>query len=228
MNLTDTVPAGAAAEPPRPVQMAEWVASQLRGQIYAGHLKPGHKLSESALCDSLGVSRNTLREAFAVLAGEYLVSRIANRGVFVASPGPDEVREIYRTRRIIESGAICWGEPTPTILASLDGAIEKARAARDEDSIPGMADANQDFHMALVSISGSASLEALMEQFLASIRLVFHAMATKHDFHSHYIERNAALVAQIRDGKRDEAAGELQHYLNEAEAELLTLMGAVS
>jgi DNA-binding GntR family transcriptional regulator len=129
MNLTDTVPAG-AAETPRPVQMAEWVAGQLRRQIYAGLLKPGHKLSESALCDSLSVSRNTLREAFAVLAGESLVSRIANRGVFVASPGPDEVREIYRTRRIIESGAICWGELTPSTLASLGSAVEKAHRAR--------------------------------------------------------------------------------------------------
>jgi DNA-binding GntR family transcriptional regulator len=74
-------------------------------------------------------------------------------------------------------------------------------------------------------MSGSASVDELMEKVLAEMRLVFHAMATTPDFHSHYVERNAALVAQLRSGRREEAAAELRRYLDTAEHELLAHMG---
>lgn len=204
-----------------------WVAGVLRARISAGQLAPGTKLSEQKLSEALGVSRNTLREAFTVLAGESVVQRIPNRGVFVAAPGADDVREIYRVRGLIEPAAVLWGEAPDEVFADLDAIIEKARAAREARSVPGMADANQELHKALVALAGSASLDELMEKVLAEMRLVFHAMATTPDFHSHYVERNAALVAQIRAGQREEAAAELRRYLEAAKHELLVHIGAV-
>lgn len=204
-----------------------WVAAQLRQRISAGQLRPGAKLSEQSLSEALGVSRNTLREAFTVLAGESVVHRIPNRGVFVAAPGADDVREIYRVRRMIESAAVLWGEVQPASLDKLDTIIDRARAALAAGSVQGMADANQELHQGLVALSGSASLQELMERVLAEMRLVFHAMATTPDFHRHYVERNAALVAQIRAGRREKAVEELRSYLDGAEQELLAHLGAV-
>lgn len=204
-----------------------WVAAVLRARISAGQLPPGTKLSEQKLSEALGVSRNTLREAFTVLAGESVVQRIPNRGVYVAAPGAEDVREIYRVRRLIEPAAVLWGEMPDDTLDRLDAIISQAREALAAGSIQGMADANQELHKALVSLSGSVSLDELMEKVLAEMRLVFHAMATTPDFHSHYVERNAALVAQIRSGQREEAAAELRRYLDAAEDELLAHIEAV-
>lgn len=203
-----------------------WVAAVLRARISAGQLPPGTKLSEQKLSAALGVSRNTLREAFTVLAGESVVQRIPNRGVYVAAPGVEDVHEIYRVRRLIEPAAVLWGDITDEALERLDAIIARAREALAAGSIAGMADANQELHKALVALSGSASVDELMEKVLAEMRLVFHAMATTPDFHSHYVERNAALVAQIRSGRREEAAAELRRYLDTAEHELLAHMGA--
>ena len=83
-----------------------WIASRIRNGIAGGELTPGTKLSEQSLSAALGVSRNTLRQAFTALAEESIVRRIPNRGVFVASPGPEDVREIYRVRRAIEPAAV--------------------------------------------------------------------------------------------------------------------------
>ncbi|MCQ6270146.1 GntR family transcriptional regulator [Pseudarthrobacter sp. R1] len=204
-----------------------WVAGVLRARISAGQLPPGTKLSEQKLSAALGVSRNTLREAFTVLAGESVVHRIPNRGVYVAAPGGDDVREIYRVRRVIEPAAVLWGDLTDDALDRLDAIIARAREALATGSVTGMGDANQELHKALVGLSGSASLDELMEKVLAEMRLVFHAMATTPDFHSHYVERNAALVAQIRSGRREEAAAELRRYLDAAEQELLAHMGII-
>ncbi|KRF05272.1 GntR family transcriptional regulator [Arthrobacter sp. Soil782] len=198
-----------------------WIASVLRARIAAGQLTPGSKLSEQSLSESLGVSRNTLRQAFATLAGESIVTRIPNRGVFVAAPGVEEVREIYRVRRTIEPAAVLWGRPTPAQLDAMDAIIRKARAARDAGSVPEMANANQAFHEAVVSLTGSELLRELMDKVLAEMRLVFHAMSAAPDFHTHYVDRNAAVVEQLRRGENERAAADLRAYLDAAESELL-------
>lgn len=198
-----------------------WIASVLRARIAAGQLTPGSKLSEQSLSESLGVSRNTLRQAFTTLAGESIVTRIPNRGVFVAAPGVEEVREIYRVRRTIEPAAVLWGRPTPAQLDAMDAIIRRARAARDAGSVPEMANANQAFHEAVVSLTGSELLRELMDKVLAEMRLVFYAMASAPDFHTHYVDRNAKLVEQLRRGENERAAADLRAYLDAAEAELL-------
>lgn len=198
-----------------------WVASVLRARIAAGQLTPGSKLSEQSLSASLGVSRNTLRQAFATLAGESIVTRIPNRGVFVASPGVEEVREIYRVRRTIEPAAVLWGRPTAEALDAMEAIIRRAKAARDAGSVPDMANANQAFHETVVGLTGSDSLRELMDRVLAEMRLVFHAMSSAPDFHTHYVDRNAQLVQRLRAGENELAAAELRAYLDAAEAELL-------
>jgi DNA-binding GntR family transcriptional regulator len=203
-----------------------WIASVLRSRIAEGRLVPGSKLSEQALSTALGVSRNTLREAFTVLAGESMVDRIPNRGVFVASPGADDVREIYRVRRMIEPAAALWGEVTDEALGAMDSIVARAVSARDAGSVAEMADANQALHRAVVSLTGSGTLELLMDRVLAKMRLVFHAMASAPDFHSHYVNRNVELVGRLRAGRRSEAAEGLRAYLDAAEAELLGHLGA--
>lgn len=199
-----------------------WAAGVLRGWIAAGRLKPGSKLSEYSLAATLHVSRNTLREAFTVLTGESVVTRIPNRGVFVASPGAADVREMYKVRRMLEPAAVLWGPGSRAgKVSAMESAIARARAARAELSVPDMASANQDFHDAIVALSDSAELTMLMSRTLAQMRLVFHAMSSMPDFHSHYVERNADLVGLIKSGERAKAADALLKYLDTSEAELL-------
>ncbi|MFF2823403.1 GntR family transcriptional regulator [Arthrobacter koreensis] len=201
-----------------------WAAEVLRAQIAAGKLLPGTKLSEQQLASSLNISRNTLREAFTVLSGEGVVSRYPNRGVFVASPGAEAVREIYRVRRMLEPAAALWGEDLD--LARLDAVVRQAREAKDRSSVEEMAAANQAFHETLVRMSGSAQLEQIMSRVLAEMRLVFHAMSGQPDFHTHYVEQNADLVELLRAGRRAEAAEAVRGYLDAAEAELLGHLSA--
>ena len=65
--------------PPRP-STAEHAASVLRGQIAQGRL-PGTRLREEHVVESFAISRNTVREAFRLLAHEDLVDHVAYRGV---------------------------------------------------------------------------------------------------------------------------------------------------
>jgi DNA-binding GntR family transcriptional regulator len=210
----------------RHAETGSWVASVLRERIGAGQLAPGAKLSEEALCDVLGVSRNTLREAFSTLAAEHIIARIPNRGVFVARPSADDIREIYRVRRFLEPAALLWTTQTDAPL--LRAAVARARAARDANSVAGMATANQDFHAAIVALTGSERLTLQMDQVLAEMRLVFHSMAADPEFHAPYIERNAEIVGLFEAGDRAGAVSALGDYLDRAEARLLAAHAAAS
>ena len=208
----------------RHAETGVWVASVLRERIAAGQLAPGSKLSEEALGEALGVSRNTLREAFSSLAAERIVIRVPNRGVYVAQPSADDIREIYRARRYLEPAALVWSSATD--LTPLRRAVERATAARDAGSVAGMADANQTFHAAIVALGGSDRLDLLMAQILAEMRLVFHSMAADTAFHAPYVDDNVRIVELLEAGQRAEAATLMIAYLGRAEAQLLaTLAG---
>lgn len=59
---------------------AERVSDILRSRIAEGFFPPGTRLSEDSIGGALGVSRNTLREAFRLLTHERLLVHELNRG----------------------------------------------------------------------------------------------------------------------------------------------------
>jgi len=218
--LTDLRQQSAAV---RHAETGTWVASVLRERIAAGQLAPGAKLAEEALGEVLGVSRNTLREAFSTLAAEHVVTRIPNRGVFVAQPTADDIREIYRVRRFLEPAALLWAPHGDT--QPMHAAVARARLARASGSVSEMAGANQSFHEAVVALAGSERLNIQMEQVLAEMRLVFHSMVADPGFHEPYIEQNARIAGLVDAGQRAQAAELMGDYLRRAEAQLLTAIG---
>src|SRR3954466_9020915 len=113
-----------------PILRAEWVADALRNEVVEGRLLPGARLPEKALSDALKVSRNTIREALSQLVAERVLVREAHRGVYVAVPGPEDVRDVYRARRLLEPGAVRLGERggDPAATAAAPDAVHHGRA----------------------------------------------------------------------------------------------------
>src|ERR1700740_3799314 len=84
---------------------ADRVTELLRTHIMEGLFPPGTRLSEEAIGQALGVSRNTLREAFRLLCHERLAVHEMNRGIFVPVLTSADVADIYKLRRLIGGGA---------------------------------------------------------------------------------------------------------------------------
>lgn len=223
MNTQTTSVSVSAAEAKylRRAESTEWVARVIRDRIAEGDLLPGVKLAEEVLCEALGVSRNTLREGFATLRSEGIVVRIPNRGVFVKRPSVDDVREMYRARRIIEPASILWGTGPLTGLSEI---VERGRRGIANVDVSEMASANQDFHRAIVARSESLRLKETMDRILVEMRLVFHGMSSDSSFHLPYVEHNAAIVRQLERGETASAADAMMHYLAKAEAQLTEAM----
>ncbi|WPF66822.1 MULTISPECIES: GntR family transcriptional regulator [unclassified Corynebacterium] len=191
---------------------AAQAASGLRRAISAGRYRPGDQLREIEMTQKLGISRNTLREAFTMLAAEGLVVREPNRGVFIASPTSADVRALYAARMIIEPAALRWGDRVS--VDDLDAAVAEAEAAYRRHDLPLVAEANQRFHQEIVAGSGACLLTETMQQILAQMRLVFlSAERLEPDFHAQFIANNRAVVTALRGGDHASAAELLRDSL---------------
>lgn len=204
------------ASTPDHAHSATWAASILRESMMRGVLTPGTKLPESQLAKELGISRNTLRQAFTTLEADHLVTRLPNRGVFVATPDSKQIKELFTLRLALEGAAV--DRASSGKKPRLRYIIKESEIHRRNGSVVGMASSNQDFHRELVALAGSPRLDALMAGALAEMRLLFHSMTTVPDFHAPFVEKNAQLLHLVETGQTSSARDYLLNYLTESAA----------
>jgi DNA-binding GntR family transcriptional regulator len=78
--------------------VADWLARR----IISGEEAPGARLGETKLAELAGVSRSPVREALRILAGDGLVEIVPRLGAQVVQVGPQNVRELYDCRMLLE------------------------------------------------------------------------------------------------------------------------------
>ncbi|MFB9250434.1 GntR family transcriptional regulator [Sphaerisporangium melleum] len=201
---------------------AERVAGILRERITEGMFTPGTRLSEEAIGTALGVSRNTLREAFRLLSHERLLVHELNRGVFVRRLTTEDVIDLYHVRRLLECWAIRQAGPlSEESLAGLREAVAVAESAAGEQRWEDVGTANMRFHAAIVRLAGSPRLDETMGRLLAELRLAFLEMDNPHAFHEPYLVRNREILRLIEAGDTTGAERLLDDYLADAERQLV-------
>lgn len=223
---------GALAElfttPVQPVlaSTAERVVDVLRSHLIEGRLAPGTRLSEEVLAAALNVSRNTLREAFRILAHERLVVHEMNRGVFVRRLSVEDVRSIYQLRSLIEPAAVRSVHSAGAAdLSRVRLAVTEGLAARERVDWPAVGTANMHFHLAVAGLMRNARLNAVMGQLLVEMRLAFHVMNPPEDFYAPYLDENERICRLMEAGQAEEAAETMEGYLHRACEQLVRAFG---
>lgn len=199
---------------------AERVAVILRDRIAEGYFPPGSRLSEDGIAGALGVSRNTLREAFRLLTHERLLEHRLNRGVFVRRLTVEDLADLYRVRRMVECAALRGLGSPPYPLDALERAVLAGEAAVRERAWQDVSTANIRFHQAVAALAGSPRVDELMRGVLAELRLVFHVMDDPGRFHRPYAARNRRILAALRAGEAPVAERLLAAYLDDSQAQL--------
>lgn len=208
---------------------AATVADTIRRQILAGHLAPGTRLDEASLVGVHGVSRNTLREAFRLLAHDRLVEHHPHRGVFVRTIGAAEAHDLYRVRRLVAVGVVRAAaersaEERAPALARMEEAVTAAELASTAGDWDTVGTCNAEFHLALVSIGGNRVADRLMGTVIAELRLVFLSADTAAHVHPRYLEGNRSLLELVRTGDLARTADALDLYLRDAEDHVLATL----
>ncbi|PPK65916.1 GntR family transcriptional regulator [Actinokineospora auranticolor] len=203
---------------------AELAAASLREAIMLGELLPGERVAEEDLLRPLGISRNTLREAFRLLAHEKLLEHQFNRGVFVRTVDANDVEDLFRVRRLIEVPALA--NSTTEDWSTMTEAVQTGLTAATRGEWTEVGTANIRFHQAIVAAAGSRRLDELMCQLTAELRLAFHGMGDPRTFHESYLHRNNEIATLTANGDLARATTLLTTYLDDAEREMTTAFRA--
>src|SRR5690349_643961 len=156
----------------------------LRERVLDGELAPGLRLSEEAIGGALGVSRNTLREAFRLLTRDRILVHEHSRGVFVRTPTADDVRDLYAARRVIECGALQkWSEGTDQQRAAVRVPVEEALAHGARKDWGRVGTANVRFHRGIVGLAGSSRLSEESDRLFAELMLAFRVVSDPKRLH---------------------------------------------
>lgn len=86
----------------QPAPVRHQTLTKLRQAILEGRLQPGNRLYEQKLCDLMGVSRTSIREALRHLESEGLVTILPHKGPVVSTVTIQDAEEIYQVRELLE------------------------------------------------------------------------------------------------------------------------------
>ena len=89
----------------KPATLRSRVEEYLRSSIMEGRMKGGERLREQELCEQLGISRSTLREALRTLEAERLISIEPHRGPTVIRITEKAAQDLYALRALLEGFA---------------------------------------------------------------------------------------------------------------------------
>ncbi|MFM0198603.1 GntR family transcriptional regulator [Paraburkholderia fungorum] len=150
------------------------VVPALREAIVEGVLAPGSRLSEVQVANQLNVSRTPMREAFAQLEREGLVTVLPRVGAYVRAVTLRDVEEIYTVRAALECLAVQLASERITALgtAQLDDVIEAMQVSVAADDPPGYVDALDRFYTIVMTIADNRTLQDSHAGLIGPVRRV--------------------------------------------------------
>jgi DNA-binding GntR family transcriptional regulator len=229
---TELVVTSRAARPRR-LRVAEEVAAILAEQILAGDILRGARLTETSTAAEMGVSRNTLREAFRILAAQGLVKIERQRGVRVSLLDREDIREMFALRRALELRAIEESPAAPPErMARLRHAVEQIeRADAEGASWFHKTKADQEFHQSVVGLMDSRLLDDVYSNIGAMSRLlmlVAYQVAPNVTFIDglSWVDEHRVIYELLIEGRSAEAKAQMERLLRENEANGLAYVTA--
>lgn len=182
--------------------------------IHEQRLPPGTRLAEGDLSDIYGVSRTLVRAGLQELSHARLVTIRPNRGARVAQPTPEDAREVFEARELIEPRTAREAARRATkadIARLLDHSAQEndALAARDHGQALRLSGL---FHVEIARISGHRTLLEFVEQLVARsaliIALYWRRERVRCDSHCH-----ASLIQAIARHDAAEAESLMRSHL---------------
>src|SRR5260370_34947511 len=137
---------------PRPVlqrhSLHDQLVAKLREMILNNELRAGSALPEKMLCESVGVSRTPLREAFKVLASEGLIELRPHRTPRITLIDPDEITAVFADMDALERlvGLRAASLATPKEIAAIEVMHAQLVALHRDGSRAGYFSMNQQIH----------------------------------------------------------------------------------
>jgi DNA-binding GntR family transcriptional regulator len=188
---------------------AEAIYRSVFEAIVDQRLPPGAKLTEEQLGAIFDASRTIVRSALQALAHDHVVTIERNRGAFVSAPTVADARDIFFSRRIVESAIAreVASRIEPAQIAGLRALLAEEHEALRRGERQKAIRLSGAFHVAIADICGQGALSQFLRGLISRSSLVIAlygrgpVSACGHDEHVALVDALAA-----REGERAAAA----------------------
>jgi DNA-binding GntR family transcriptional regulator len=206
------------------------VLDGLRRAIIDGRLAPGARLIERELTEMMGVSRTVIREALRQLESEGLITNVPNKGPVVRELSPDEAKDLYTIRAVLEGLAarLFVQNAEARELKDLAEALELVADAYQGGNAQDVLESKNRFYEVLFEGAGSETLSSMLGTLHARIWR-WRALGLSHPRRSGSRSRASvkglrAMLAAIRRRDADAAERLTREEAQSAAAEIMRLM----
>ena len=190
--------------------LADQVYSFLKKGIIAGDLRPGERLKELEIAQSLGASRTPVREALSRLEQEGLVQPFPSGGLTVVKLSANDVREIYGLLRVLETYGIrlACEKITSKQLDRLETLCSRAEQLSTQD-IDRLIELNGRFHELLIEATAHRRLIELVGQLRTALQPYRIVTMLRPDFHGSpqfrdlMVHQHSEIAKALRDREVD-------------------------
>jgi DNA-binding GntR family transcriptional regulator len=150
------------------------VFEQLKKMIFDGEFRPGNRIIESEVAESIGISRTPVREALHKLEAERLIVRLPKGGYVVKGMSISEIEEIFDIRVILESfaGYLAAERWNDNEIAPLEGKLEEFEKYLLIHDLKELTRLNTEFHELLYALSKSPKLIEMINNLRDEIFLL--------------------------------------------------------
>jgi len=183
------------------------IENAVRSAITSGRYPPGSRLVERELCEELGVSRTSLREALRKLEAEKLVEIVPHKGPSVASISTEEAREIYALRGLLEGFAaheFALSGTDEAIEEFAQGAIELRRQA-EAGSTSGVLEAKSRLYNLMLGNCGNKLVWEVLQSLFSRVNILRATSLMQPDRISQSLAEIDALTEALKARDPDRA-----------------------
>lgn len=195
------------------------IFASLKQGILTGGLEPGHQLRLRDIAKQHSASMMPVREAIVALEAVGLVKQIPYRGAFVSRLTGERLRDFYKTRLVIEPGAIEISTPllTAASFTTLRHLLNEIDKKSSKDNWPLVIDLDERFLMTIYRAAGSASLVEIIQTLWNRVTPYKHHLVMAQPAAAYEIVRyNRQLLAALESRDARVATQVLKESLREA------------
>lgn len=185
-----------------PKLLSEDIAESIKTAIIKGKFKPGEKISEGDLAESMGISRTPLREAFRKLENEGFIRIIPRKGAVVAALDAEEAINLYEIKSTLEGLAarLAATHMKEKDIGKLEKINNELKELIDKNDLESFYKVHTRFHEGFVKLCGNKRLIQMISNLNDHFNRFGIISLTLPGQFENAISQHAEIIAAFRTG----------------------------
>ncbi len=198
--------------------LVEQVRDAILEEVASGALAPGDRIIQEQIAQALGVSRQPVQQALALLRNQGVLLDAPGRGLLVAPLDPAHVQHMYDIRAVIEGLAARRAAERGAERAARAGPalIEAGRKAVASGSVARMIAADMKFHEFLYGLSGNPLIAPALEMHLTYTQRVMGEVLVRDEKPRDIWDQHEAILKAVARGEGERAEALARSHLTQA------------